>query len=132
MEEARYSFNVKVLVNGYECCFTLRDDQPGKAAELVDKGLQVVNYLASKGAQPIKPGAAVRPAAAAPQVPPAPAAPAVAEAAVVAQVARKGVSADPPVCKSCRSSASMELIEFARDGQLKRAWKCQACEKWSR
>ncbi len=50
MEEARYSFNIKVLFQGYECFFTLGEDTSGKASELVDKSLQVISYLVSKGA----------------------------------------------------------------------------------
>jgi hypothetical protein len=36
MEEAKFSFNVKFLVNGYECCFTMREDAPDQAPELVN------------------------------------------------------------------------------------------------
>jgi hypothetical protein len=131
MEEARYSFNVKCVFHGFECCFTLREDQPGKAADLVDKSLQVINYLVTKGALPLKQGATVIKTAADIQSPstPAPAAPAAAE---VTKVAKKGVSVDPPVCKSCNSSANMELIEFNKDGRMKQAWKCQTCNKWAR
>ncbi|MFP3898186.1 MAG: hypothetical protein ACLFVD_02635 [Dehalococcoidia bacterium] len=43
--------------------------------------------------------------------------------------------ADPnlaPICDHCGESDSMELIEFTsrKTGQPKRAWKCQACDKW--
>lgn len=41
-----------------------------------------------------------------------------------------GVQPQIPVCVHCGSSEHMELIEFKRDGQLKRAWKCQECEEW--
>ena len=37
-----------------------------------------------------------------------------------------------PVCATCGSSDSMELIEFRskKDGKLRRAWKCQECNEW--
>ena len=37
-----------------------------------------------------------------------------------------------PVCEHCGSSEHMELIEFTdkKTGKPRKAWKCQACEKW--
>jgi len=127
MEEAKFSFNVKVIMQGFECCFTLREDQLGKGSELVDRSMQVVDYLVAKGATPVH-VYAPKPAAAA--VPPAidwdhspagghPAAPA-------------AVSPGIPVCKLCGSNARVELVTFMKDGRQKSAYKCQACDKWLR
>jgi hypothetical protein len=136
VEEARYSFNVKVIIQGFECCFTFREDQPGKCPDLVDRSLQAVAYLSTKGAQPIRPytvktipavvpSATTVPAPAATVVPP----PAPAPAAVAAPASK---TVEIPVCKNCHSSDNMELIEFEKDGKLKAAWKCQTCQKWYR
>ena len=37
-----------------------------------------------------------------------------------------------PTCTHCGSWENMELVEFKskKDGSMKRAWKCQACEEW--
>ncbi len=37
-----------------------------------------------------------------------------------------------PTCVHCGSWEDMELIEFPskKTGELKKAWKCQACEQW--
>ena len=42
--------------------------------------------------------------------------------------------ANAPVCKKCGSADSVELIEWADgdSGEIKKAWKCQACKKWIR
>ena len=42
------------------------------------------------------------------------------------------VQHDIPNCVHCGTWESMEIIEFKskKDGSMKRAWKCQACEQW--
>jgi len=37
-------------------------------------------------------------------------------------------------CQECGSDESMELIAWKdkTTGELKKAWKCQSCEKWAR
>lgn len=122
MEEARYSFNVKCLVQGFECCFTMREDQPGKASDLVDRSLQVVSYLVSKGAAPLKPVATAK------SVPAAPAA----VAGKQAGVKKGGESLDIPQCNYCGSNESVELITFEKEGHQRQAYKCQTCQKWLR
>ena len=39
-----------------------------------------------------------------------------------------------PVCQQCGTDESMELIAWKNQvtGELKKAWKCQSCEKWAR
>ena len=41
-------------------------------------------------------------------------------------------AAEVPACAHCDDWSSMELIEFQskKDGKTRRAWKCQACDKW--
>jgi hypothetical protein len=45
-----------------------------------------------------------------------------------------GGVANKPVCQECGSNESMELISWKdkATGELKKAWKCQSCEKWAR
>jgi hypothetical protein len=45
-----------------------------------------------------------------------------------------GGVANKPVCQECGSDESMELISWKdkATGELKKAWKCQACEVWWR
>jgi hypothetical protein len=123
VEEAKFSFNIKFLFQGYDCCFTVREDQPGKAPELVDKALQVINYLGTKGALPVKPSP-VKPSAAA--------APAGEKSAAVRQPAAGKSNLETPICNYCESSTHVELIKFQKDGNPREAWKCQACNKWLR
>lgn len=44
----------------------------------------------------------------------------------------QGFPSEVPVCQHCGNWDGMELIEFKskKDGKQKRAWKCQACDKW--
>ena len=50
-------------------------------------------------------------------------------AAAQAEVQETG---EIPVCEDCGSQEFMELITFndKKTGKPKRAWKCQACQKW--
>lgn len=50
------------------------------------------------------------------------------------QVRQKSTGADKPVCQECGTDESMELIAWKdkATGELKKAWKCKACEKWVR
>lgn len=45
-----------------------------------------------------------------------------------------GGVANKPVCQECGMDESMELIAWKDKvtGELKKAWKCQSCEKWAR
>jgi hypothetical protein len=45
-----------------------------------------------------------------------------------------GGIANKPVCQECGTDESMELISWKDKvtGELKKAWKCQSCEKWAR
>jgi len=67
--------------------------------------------------------ASARPAAVAPQPRPAP-----------RQSRGNGGFAGKPVCQQCGTDESMELISWKdkSTGELKKAWKCQSCEKWAR
>ena len=121
MQEAKFSLNVRFNFKGYDSQFTMRDDENG--APLLDKFVQVIDRLEKMGALPerrwegVKNGngnghavaAAAAPATPAPKPDPKPA---------------------TPVCRSCGSDFSMELVEFVKDGVEKKAWKCQDCKKW--
>ncbi len=39
-----------------------------------------------------------------------------------------------PVCQECGADESMQLISWKdkATGELKKAWKCQSCDKWVR
>lgn len=52
----------------------------------------------------------------------------------VAQPSRGNGGANKPVCQECGSNEAMELISWKdkTTGELKKAWKCQSCEKWAR
>ncbi len=128
MEEARYSFNVKCLVDGFDCCFTLREDAPGKGQEMVEKALQFVKFLESQGATGLKPAAGKSSGDQAwDNLKSAREQPAVKQPGV-----KKGESLDIPQCHICGSNARVELIKFEKNGQQREAWKCQACQKWLR
>jgi hypothetical protein len=45
-----------------------------------------------------------------------------------------GGIANKPVCQECGTNEFMELISWKdkATGELKKAWKCQSCEKWAR
>jgi hypothetical protein len=145
MEEAKFSFNVKFLVNGYECCFTMREDAPDQAPELVNKAFQVISYLSSKGAAPTRIPAPAKPAA--PPVSPSvveqanalfdnvpakSAHPVPKPAAAAAPVAVVTPPAGPLVCPKCGQSDQVELIHFVKNGKPKSAYKCQRCQEWQR
>jgi len=46
--------------------------------------------------------------------------------------AGEDTASEVPTCAHCGDWSSMELIEFQskKDGKTRRAWKCQACDKW--
>lgn len=149
MEEAKFSFNVKFLLSGFECCFTLREDEPGAAPALVDKAVSVIAYLGTKGATPVKIPALPRQAAApVPSVidqasalfstpssaPVAAAVPAVHPVPKPVATAAPAVAppSGPPVCPKCGQSDEVELIHFNKNGKPKSAYKCQRCQEWQR
>jgi hypothetical protein len=51
-----------------------------------------------------------------------------------AQPRRGNGSTSKPVCQECGLDESMQLITWKdkSTGELKKAWKCQACDKWVR
>ncbi len=131
---------MKFFLNGFDCCFTAREDQPGKGQDVVNQALQTLNLLVSKGATPLRSSAPVTPVQSVldqandlfDQFPagghPAPAAVPAAVRPAAAVASRSG----PPVCPTCGKSDEVELIHFTKDGQPKSAFKCQRCQKWQR
>lgn len=125
MQEAKFSLNIRFNFKGYDSQFTMRDDENG--APLLEKFAQVITFLEKMGAMPDRRWEGIKTgnghAAPAPAATPAPAAP------KTEPKAEK--KAEPkPVCKHCNSSEHMELVEFTKDGEKKKAWKCQECVKW--
>ena len=124
MQEAKFSLNVRFNFKGYDSQFTMRDDE--NCAVLLEKFTIAIDKLEKMGALPerrweaAKNGnghavaAAAAPATPAPKPDPKPEPP-------------KNAT---PVCRSCGSDFSMELVEFVKDGVEKKAWKCQDCKKW--
>ncbi|MBM4447363.1 MAG: hypothetical protein FJ023_08485 [Chloroflexi bacterium] len=54
-------------------------------------------------------------------------------AAIQPSRSNNGVT-NKPVCQGCGTDEAMELIAWKdkTTGELKKAWKCQSCEKWAR
>ena len=134
MEEAKFSLNVRFNFKGFDCQFTMRDDENG--AVLLDKFILAIDRLEKLGALPerrweaVKNGngngnghAAVAAAAPAPKVEPL-------QVALPTPAPKVEPKPLTPVCRSCGSDFSMELVEFVKDGVEKKAWKCQDCKKW--
>lgn len=49
MQEARSSFNFKFYLDGFECQFTVRDDNPGEALKLAEAAINDIKRLGAKG-----------------------------------------------------------------------------------
>lgn len=111
MQEAKYSVNVRFNYQGYDTQFTMREDENCKL--LLDRFTQVVTQLEKMGAVPdrrwesVKNGNGNGNGHAEPEQKPS-----------------------KPTCKHCDSSEHMELVEFVKDGKPRKAYKCQACDKW--
>lgn len=118
MQEAKYSFNVKFRMRGYDCQFTMREEE-GAASDLLVKGEGAVNWLLSHQAAPSfnengKPAAGPdlgHPPGPSNGKPQAPAAPA-------------------RLCPVCHQSDKLELIRFTRGDKELSKYKCQRCAKW--
>lgn len=50
MQEAKFSFNIKFRLGGFDCQFTLREDENGGV--LIKKGQAVIDSLLAQGAVP--------------------------------------------------------------------------------
>lgn len=103
MQEAIHSFNIKFRMQGFECQFTVRDDNEKGTGQIVAQGQAVVRMLAGlTGVSPTngngKPAGPAGPAGPAEQV-----------------------------CPTCGKSDQLELIT-TRAG--KKVYKCQRCKKW--
>jgi len=114
MQEAKFSLNIRFNFKGYDSQFTMRDDENG--APLLEKFAKVVTMLEKMGALPERRWENVKAngngngnghAAPEPEQKPS-----------------------KPTCKHCNSSERMELVKFIKDGTERKAWKCQACDKW--
>lgn len=112
MEQARFSFNIKFNMAGFDCQFTLRNDEDGEA--LFSEGMDVLGALAGQGAIPQSRNNGK--ATPAPNPAPAP--------------KPESSQGAERVCPECGQSDMLELIEWDREGRHHKAWKCQRCVKW--
>lgn len=116
MEEAKFSANIKFRHLGFECQFTMRQDE-GPAAQVMEMQMQAVKWLWAHGATPNGNGHAAAPGAEHPPAPPA-------------QLEHNIFTPPAPVCPVCGQADELELVSFERDGKPRKAWKCHRCEKW--
>jgi hypothetical protein len=145
MEEAKYSFNIRFNLSGYDCQFTLRSDENGltilQSASKVISELEKLGAVGERRWEQVKNGngkeAQAQPqpksghhdntggkgagAAAKPGGLPSP------KDKGKTEAIRKDGSV---TCPLCGVVGEVELIGFTRGGFYKQAWKCQACEKW--
>jgi hypothetical protein len=113
MEEAKFSANIKFRHLGFECQFTMRQEE-GPAAQVMEMQMQAVKWLWAHGATPNGNGNG-HAAAAAPVRPPEQLFP---------------EEPEKPVCPVCGKADELELVHFERDGKPRQALKCQRCKKW--
>ncbi len=109
MNKARYSFTIKFRLQGFECQMTLREDEPGKGGELVDKAAQTIDYLVVRGAQTTGGNCPTTDPSAA-QTP-------------------KDANGTP-FCPVCHKADLVELIEFEKNGAHLKRYKCSGCNRW--
>jgi hypothetical protein len=125
MEEAKFSFNVKFLMQGFDCCLTLRSDQDGLGPQITHAESAVSILKAIPGVTPmVNRHAGAAPVAPHPPVASKPLTPQFQKQLV--KIARSPV----PVCPSCGQSDEVELISFNKNGKPRQAYKCQACQSW--
>lgn len=128
MEEAKYSFNVKFNIEGFDCQLTVRSDTTGN--ECIDLGTRAITVLKVKGAIPDRRWEAVKNGNNQPK-----------EGNSAKSDARwsppdlnaspttqdeQYVHPQPRVCPICHQDDELDLIP-TRYG---RRFKCQRCDKW--
>jgi len=144
MNEAKYSFNVKFNLSGFDCQFTVRsDDDPG--INTLIKAPSILDELGKLGAVGERRWEAVKNGSAAPKEtpkskpksePPPRQEQGPSAATFLIQQARESQTAgliaadDSAPCVLCGVIGQLELIGFVRGDVYKMAWKCQACKKW--
>jgi hypothetical protein len=106
MEEARYSFNVRFNLNGYDSQFTMRSDETW--LKCLQEGQQALRQLAGIGAKPDRRWESVK-------------------------NGDNGHQPAQPVkreCPMCHKDDQIQLITFTRDGGQISKLKCIRCNKW--
>jgi rubrerythrin len=103
MSEARYSAEVKVVLEGRECSISASRD----TLQEIFQDIRTICSQFPQAAQMNRKDAAAAPA----------------KAKEMGEI---------PVCEQCSSSEFMELIEFTdkKTGKPRKAWKCQQCGGW--
>jgi len=112
MNEARESLNVRFVLDGFDCQYTIRTDQDHEL--LLNTFKERLALLTDLGAVPT----GRQPNNANPSSQPPP------------DINGQPTPTEPPNCKTCGDNAHMELLTFRRDGQDRAAWKCQHCGNW--
>lgn len=114
MEEAKFSFNVRFNLYGYDSQVTIRSDQ--EWLECVYKGQQLLKHLAGIGAKPDRRWEAIKNGGNGPE-----------------QGKLEPVEKDAngtPFCPICKNAAHVELIGFDKGGKHMERYKCQGCNRW--
>jgi hypothetical protein len=113
MQEAKYSLNMRYNFNGYDSQITLRSDD--NCQELLDKQLRIAEILGKLGATPERRWENVKNGNGKPA--PAP------------NNGKPTPKDDKPRCVKCGSD-NLELITWTKDGEQRKAFKCQDCQAW--
>lgn len=147
MEEAKYSFNIKFNLSGFDCQFTVRsDEEPGLAtlqkAPAILADLEKLGAVGERRWEAAKNGTAAakettsKPHTKSDEHPgsktsrPSAKSSALPLPAAAGQVGCLAKDAEA-TCPLCGVIGQVELIGFnLKAGGYKQAWKCQACCRW--
>ena len=121
MEEAKFSFNVKFNLNGFDSQLTVRTDTTG--TECIELATRAITVLTLKGAVPDRRWEAVKNGNNQPKVKAG-----AVSGAWVAPDRNQGAEPkpEPRLCPICHEADKLNLIT-TRYG---RRFKCQRCDKW--
>ena len=119
MEEAKYSFNIKFNLDGFDCQITVRTDTTGN--EVIDLGTKAIQVLQIKGAKPDRRWEAIKnnnvaPKERKPET----------EPEDLWTTPTETPESKERLCPVCGHDGELELIS-TRYG---RRFKCQNCGKW--
>jgi len=147
MEEAKYSFNIRFNLSGYDCQFTVRSDEdPGIAtlakAPTIIAELEKLGAVGERRWEKVRNGendkkeekASPKPKSANDDIGSKKSRTATSVRGLYFPEAKgsTGVvgSLDDTPCPNCGAVGEVEVIGFTRGGTYKQAPKCQACQKW--
>lgn len=107
MEEARFSYNVRFSLDGFDSQVTIRSDSSWK--ECLEEASQFLWALKSRGAVPERRWENHRGAA---------------------KPEKKEKQPERRLCPVCHQDDQLELIAFQKNGHALSKYKCQRCSKW--